>query len=170
MKNFLMIGLMSLSMLGAFSVQAADPKPAADDNAFQEYLDKMQGHMKLMQEQRQRIQQTGDPAQRQKLMQEHWTAMQEGMRMMQGSDTMPGCGMMMGPMMEGMGCWAGGGMQGMGGMHGMSGMQGMGWWNPEDTSPQAMTRRRQMMAACMGMQQQMMDQMMQHNGGWMRGR
>ena len=64
MKNFLMIGLMSLSMLGAFSVQAADPKPAADDKAFQEYVSKMQAHMKLMQEQMQKMQQTHQAAAR----------------------------------------------------------------------------------------------------------
>ena len=61
MKNFLMIGLMSLSMLGAFSVQAADPKPAADDKAFQEYVSKMQAHMKLMQEQMQKMQKEMTP-------------------------------------------------------------------------------------------------------------
>lgn len=158
MKNFLMIGLMSLSMLGAFIVQAADPKPAADDKAFQEYVSKMQAHMKLMQEQMQKMQQTTDPAQQEKLRQEHWVAMQEGMRMMHGSDSMPGCGMMMGPMQGGAGCCGGGGMH------------GMGWWNPKDGSTQAINRRQQMMGTCMGMQQQMMDQMMQHNGGWMRGR
>ncbi|MBU0752285.1 MAG: hypothetical protein KJ787_13515 [Gammaproteobacteria bacterium] len=169
MKRTMMIGLVAMSALGFPAVHAAAPKAASDDPAFQEYMGKMQGHMKLMQEQRQSIRQTSDPAQRQKLMQEHWTSMQEGMRMMHGSDTMPGCGMMMGPMMEGMGCWGGGGMQGMGGMHGMSGMQGMGWWNPEDTSPQAMTRRRQMMGACMGMQRQMMQETMKMMDGGMGG-
>lgn len=156
MKRTLTIGLLAMSTLGFPAAHAADPKTASDDKGFQEYMDRMQGHMKLMQQQWQRLQQTSDPVQRQNLMQEHWTAMQEGMRMMHGSDTMPGCGMMMGPMMKNMGCWDNDGMQGMGGMHGMGGMQGMGWWNPKDTSPQAMKRRQQMMSACMGMQQQLM--------------
>lgn len=160
MKRTLIIGLVAMGALGFSPVHAADPKAASDDKAFQEYMSKMQGHMKLMQEQRQKIQRSSDSVQRQKLMQEHWTAMQEGMRMMHGSDTVPGCGMMMAPMMASMGCWGGDGMQGMGGMHGMGGMRGMGWWNPEDTSPQAMKRRQQMMGACMGMQQQMMQENM----------
>jgi hypothetical protein len=157
MKRTLIVGLVAMGALGLSAVHAADPKAASDDKAFQEYMDKMQGHMKLMQEQWQRLQQTSDPVQRQKLMQEHWTAMQEGMRMMQG------------PMMASMGCWGGDGMQGMGGMHGRGGMQGMGWWNPEDISPQAMKRRQQMMGACMGMQQQMMQENMKMMGGGMGG-
>lgn len=103
MKRTMMIGLVAMSALGFPAVHAAAPKAASDDPAFQEYMGKMQGHMKLMQEQRQSIRQTSDPAQRQKLMQEHWTAMQEGMRMMHDYDTMHGCGMMMGPGMMGPG-------------------------------------------------------------------
>lgn len=163
MKRTLIIGLVAMGAFGFSAVHAADPKAVSDDKAFQEYMGKMQGHMKLMQQQWQKIQQSSDPVQRQKLMQEHWTAMQEGMRMMHGSDAMPGCGMMMGPMMASMGCWGGDGMQGMGGM------RGMGWWNPEDTSPQAMKRRQQMMGACMGMQQQMMQENMKMMGGGMGG-
>ncbi|WP_175145418.1 hypothetical protein [Achromobacter ruhlandii] len=49
---------------------------------------------------------------------------------------------------------------------GWDGMGWMGWWNPKDVSTQAINRRQQMMGTCMGMQQQMM----QHNGSWMRGR
>lgn len=169
MKRTLIIGLVAMGAFGFSAVHAADPKAASDDNAFQEYMGKMQGHMKLMQQQWQRIQQSSDPVQRQKLMQEHWTAMQEAMRMMHGSDAVPGCGMMMAPMMASMGCWGGDGKQGMGGMHGMGGMRGMGWWNPEDTSPQAMKLRQQMMGACMGMQQQMMQENMDMMGGGMGG-
>ena len=149
MKRTLIIGLVAMGAFGFSAVRAADPNVPLDDKAFQEYMSKMQGPMKLMQE--------------------HWTAMQEGMRMMHGSDAMPGCGMMMAPMMASMGCWGGDGMQGRGGMHGMGGMRGMGWWNPEDTSPQAMKRRQQMMGACMGMQQQMMQENMNMMGGSMGG-
>lgn len=165
MKRTLIISLVAMSALGFSAVRAADPNVPLDDKAFQEYMSKMQSHMKLMQEQWRRLQRTSDPVQRQKLMQEHWTAMQEGMSMMHGSDTMPGCGMMMAPMMASMECWDGDGMQGMGGMHGMGGMRGMGWWNPEDTSPQAMKRRQQMMRACMGMQQQMIQENMKMMDG-----
>lgn len=157
MKRTLMIGLVALSIIGYSNGWAADPAPAADDKAFQEYMGKMQAHMKLMQEQMQKMQQTKDSAAQEKLRQEHWVAMQEGMRMMHGSDGMAGCGMMMGGMQGGSGCCGGG-------MHGMS------WWNDKDASSQAITRRQRMMGSCMGMQQQMMDQMMQHQGSWMRGR
>lgn len=157
MKRTLMTGLVAMGALGFSAVHAADPRATSDDKAFQEYMGKMQGHMKLMQQQWQKIQRSSDSVQRQKLMQEHWTAMQEGMSMMHGSDTMPGCGMMM----ASMGCWGGDGMQGMGGMHGMGGMRGMGWWNPEDNSLQAMKRRQQIMGACLSMQQQMMRENME---------
>lgn len=163
MKNRLVVGLVALSVLGFPVAYGADPKPAPDDKAFQEYASQMQAHMKLMQDQMQKMRQTNDPALRQKLMQEHWTAMQDGMRMMHGSDSMPGCSIMMGTMSDDMGCCSGGHRQGkVGGMH------GKGWWNPQDTSSQAMNRRQQMMGTCMGMQQQMMDQMMQQqNYRWM---
>lgn len=142
---------------GGNVVYAADTKDSAQqDKAFQDYMAKMQEQMKLMQEQVQKMQQTSDPNERQKLMQEHGAAMQEGMRMMRGTDAMPGCGMMMGPMMGGTGC-CGAGMK-----------HRMGWWNSKDTSPQAMNRRQHMMGACMGMQQQMMDHMLWQQDMWMR--
>lgn len=157
MKYLLMAVLLVTGLCGGNFVYAADTKATdtQQDKAFQDYMTKMQEQMKLMQDQMQKMQQTTDPNERQKLMQEHWTAMQEGMRMMHGAGNMPGCGMMMG---DGMGCC------GAGGMH------GMGWWNSKDASPQAMNRRQQMLGACMGMQQQIMDHMMWQQDMWMRGR
>ncbi len=61
--------------------------PQADDKA----IAQMQGQMKKMQDIMARMQQTTDPADRQKLMTEHMQAMEEGMKTMRGmSGTMRG--------------------------------------------------------------------------------
>lgn len=118
-------------------------------------------NMKKMQQQMDRIRQTADPQERQKLMQDHWTAMQDNMQIMHG---------LMGP--GAMGCCSGapmgGHMMGMGGMGGMSGMGGpmMGWGGMRGhyskLTPEQMKQRQYMTDQTMGMQQMMMDHMMQH--------
>lgn len=151
---------------------AADPQPSPpDEKAFQEYMSKMQTHMKTMQEQMQKLQQTSDPQDRQRLMQNHWTAMQEGMKMMHGSGNTPGCMMMGGgPMMGGNkgkagGCCGSDGHMMNGHMmdgHMMDGHMMGSWWDEKNLSQDDRNQRMHRMGACMGMQQQMMDQMMMH--------
>lgn len=117
-----------------------------------------QENMKKMQEQMTKLQQTQDPAERQKLLQEHWTTMQNGMGMMQG---------MWGPGM--MGCWGDGNANMMGGHmmggsmmgHGMMGWQDAGGYYSKLT-PEQVKQRQYMMDRYMNMQQMMMDHMMQH--------
>lgn len=150
MKSLLMAMVMLMSITAGITY-AADDKSKTDaasaEKAFAAQQEKVQAHMKLMQEQMATLQKTTDPAERQKLMEQHWASMQEGMRLIHGSDAMPGCGMMMGN------------MQGSGMHHGM---MGGGWSSPDDTSSATLASRQQMMGSCMGMQHQMMNQMMQH--------
>lgn len=162
MKRSYLIALI-FTFLPALLLAADETKPSESEKAYQEYMGKMQAQMQLMQQQMQQLQSTTDSEERQKLLHEHWESMQQAMNMLDGTEAMPGCGTMMGMM------YGGGGMYHMGGMHGM-GMHGMGWWKPDDTSPQALTNRQQMMGACMGMQQQMMNQMMLHQHQMMWGR
>ncbi|MDE2431149.1 MAG: hypothetical protein KGM99_20700 [Burkholderiales bacterium] len=115
--------------------------------------------MRTMHEQMAKIQQTQDPQERQKLLQEHWATMQSGMGLMRG---MWGPGMMGGPGFRGgmMGGGPGSGPGMMGGGPGM-GWHGMGRYYSRLT-PEQMKQRQYMMDQYMGMQQQMMDNMLQH--------
>jgi hypothetical protein len=109
-----------------------------------------QENIKKMQEQMEKIRQTQNPQERQKLLEEHWATMQNGMGMMQG---MWGTGMM--------GCCTGGSMMGgpmMGGhMMGWRGMRGY----YSNLTPEQMKQHQYMMDQYMGMQQQMLHHMMQ---------
>jgi hypothetical protein len=110
-------------------VTTEKPGPMQMDSKLQQ---QMLDHMKEMQSQMDKIRQSTDPNERQKLVAEHMSSMQEGMQMMRGM---------------------GGGMMGM--MHGgagagMTGPRGGGAQNP------------QMMERRMDMMQMMMEQMMQH--------
>ena len=98
----------------------------------------MQERYKKMQEQMEKVRQAKDPKERQKLLQEHWQTMHDGMGMMGG--------MGMGP--------RGGGM-GMG--YGPRGC-------PAGATPEATACRQNMMERRMDMMQMMMDQMMEHQG------
>jgi hypothetical protein len=109
---------------------------------FDKQMQKAQENMKLMQDQMDKINKTQNPEERQKLLQEHWATMHNGMGMMHG---MWGSGMMGGNMMSG---------------H-MMGWKGMGSYYSKLT-PEQMRQRQYMMDRYMGMQQQMMDHMMQH--------
>lgn len=172
MKQFLIAAVTAITLSSSYVALGADkvPTQAEQEKAYQQYMEKMQAHMKLMQEQSAKIQQSKDPKERERLMQEHWTSMQDGMKWMHGTDAMPGCGMMMGGSgtmgnhMMGGSCCMGGGQNMMGNQGHMMGGKGhmTGWWDPKDDSKPAMNRRQQMMQGCMGMQQNMMDQMMWH--------
>jgi hypothetical protein len=110
---------------------------------FDKHMSQAQETFKKMQAQMELIQQTKDPQERQKLLQEYWKTMQSGMSMMNG---MRGPGMM--------GCCASGGMMGKGQM--------MGWQDYSNLTPEQKTQRQYMMDRYTGMQQMMMDHMMWH--------
>ncbi len=155
MHKLALVSLFMAALLAVAPAQAVDTGSVAeDDKAFDDYMTRLQAHMRQMQQQMQRIHATTDPSGRQRLMQEHYQSMQQGMAMMRGTEQQPGCGMMGHPMM-------GGRMMGGPHMHGRM-MGPMRGWNPGDTSPQGLNRRQQMIGACMGLQQQMMEQMLQH--------
>lgn len=88
---------------------------------FDKQHSQMREHMQQMQAQMNKIQQTQDPQERQRLLPEHWNSMQAGMASMHG---------MWGP--AGAGCCAGGTGMGPGMM--MSGPM-MGWGHMRATTP-----------------------------------
>ena len=167
MKRLLTMGMIAALAMPAPLLLAADAPPApggkakqaAPDTAgFDKQMAQAQENMKKMQEQMDRIRQTQDPQARQKLLQDHWAAMQGNMQLMHG---------MWGPGM--MGCCAGGPMMGMGGpMMGMGGhmMGGPMWGDYCRMPPEQLRQRQYMMERYMPMQQMMMDHMMQHQQ-WM---
>ena len=99
---------------------------------------KMQELMTQMNDQMSKLRQTTDPAERQKLMQEHWTTMQSAMTLMQGAWAGGKGGPMMGPM--------------------------MGWNDFSKMTPEQRAQHQYMMERWMPMQQMMMGHMMQHQG------
>ncbi|VVO86976.1 hypothetical protein [Pseudomonas fluorescens] len=107
---------------------------------FDKQMVQAQDTFKKMQAEMEKIQQTQDPQQRQKLLQEHWNTMQAGMGMMNR---------MWGP-----------GMMGKGHMKGGSHM--MGWHDYSNLTPEQKSQRQYMMDSYTGMQQMMMDNMMRH--------
>ena len=132
------------------------PPTAPNPVEFDKRLVQMREHMQQMQAQMTRIQQTQDPQERQRLLQEHWNSMQAAMATMHG---------MWGP--AGAGCCAGG--TGMGpGM--MMGGPMMGWGHMRGyysgLSAEQILQRQYMTDQYMPMQQMMMDHMMWHQR-WM---
>ena len=120
-----------------------------DVKAFDKQLAEARAQMKKMQEQMNRIRETSDPQERQRLMQEHYGTRCD--RPCRRCVTCRGPGMMGGPR----------------GMHGpgMMGRQGMMGWGgmPSDYSkltPEQLKERQYMMNQYIGMQQMMIDQMM----------
>lgn len=156
LKSLLLGSLLVLPLAGApvvssFAQQATADQTTPDVAKFDEQLAQARKDLEKMQEQMNKIQQTQDPQKRQKLLQDHWTTMQNAMQAMNG---MWGPGMMGGYMM---------------GNHMMGGHM-MGWNDSEDyyknLTPEQMRQRQYMMNQYMGMQQMMMDQMMWHQH-WM---
>lgn len=116
----LLFATLTMLSLGAPQIQAQTSAPAqskatAPDKEEDQFYGAMQERYRLMQEQMQKIRQTRDPAERRRLMQEHWQTVHEGGGMMGGGWGM-GLGMMGGD------CGMGPGM--MGGGWGM-GAQGL---------------------------------------------
>lgn len=156
-------------VVSAAPLPAADPAPAPPNTQeFDKDLSRFQEQMNKMHEQMNRIAQTADPAERQKLLQEHWTLMQEASGTMHGmwgrgmgGRGGPGMGPGMGP---------GGGRgpgAGMGPGYGMGpGMMMNGWGHMRgyysQLTPEQMRQRQYMGEQTMRMQQFMLDQMMQH--------
>lgn len=180
MKPVIFSAALAAIMLSATPTLLAQQPPANDKSAeakvaapnvadFDKQLAQAQENMKTMQEQMDKLGKTQDPQERQKLLQEHWTAMQSGMGMM---NEMMGCcmsgpmmgGHMMGGHMTGGNCCKGGSGTGSGMM--MGGGHMMGWQESKDyyskLTPEQIRQRQYMMDRYMGMQQMMMGQMMQH--------
>jgi len=109
----LMVSTLAMQPVLADEAHHPDQKAAAAAPAADQTIQKMQANTKRMQSQLEQMVKSKDPAQRQKLMQEHMQTMQENM--MAGKSMMGG--MMDCPMMkDGM---MGGGMGMMGGKGGM---------------------------------------------------
>lgn len=120
---------------------------------FDRQLVQVQDRMKQMQAQMERIAQTQDPQERQRLLQDHWTSMQAAMSTMRG---------MWGP--GGPGCC--GGSPGAMGPGMMMGGPMMGWGHMRGyysgLTPEQLRQRQYMMDQYLPMQQMMMDHMMWH--------
>jgi len=145
-----LIALATSVALGQQTAPATVPESQAKPTLsmpeeYDKQLAKMQAEMTKMQEQMRRIQQARDPQERQRLLQDHWTSMQNMMTLMHGSNQ------------------AGGHMMG-GHMTGgqMMGGQMMVWGDYKNLTPEQLKQRQYMMDRFMPMQQMMMDQMMQH--------
>ena len=133
------------------AAQVTPPALSAED--FDKQLAKVREHMQQMQAQMDKIAQTQDPQERQRLLQDHWASMQAAMSNMRGMWS-PGaagcCGG--GPGAMGPGMMMGGPMMGWGHMRGYySGL-----------TPEQLRQRQYMMDQYMPMQQMMMDHMMWH--------
>jgi hypothetical protein len=122
---------------------------------FDKRMAQVQESMKKMQEQITRIQQTQDPQERQRLLQEHLATMRASMGMMNGmwgSGMLGGRAMMGGPM--------------MGGPMMMGGRPMMGWSTESGyyskLTPEQLRQRQYMTDRYLAMQQMMMDHMMWH--------
>ncbi len=138
---FLTASLVPLWALAAEPSQVTQAQQQAPNVAeFDKQMVQAQDIFKKMQTQMEQIQQTQDPQQRQKLLQEHWNTMQNGMSMMNG---------MWGP-----------GMMGKG--HMMGGRHMMGWQDYSNMTPEQKNQHQYMMDRYTGMQQMMMDNMMRH--------
>jgi hypothetical protein len=145
---------------------AQQPKPAdkaaaqaAQPNLqeFDKRMAQLQETMKQMQAQMDKVRQTQDPQERQRLLQEHWNSMQAAMAAMHGVWG-PG-----GPACCGAGQGMGPGMMMGGPMMGGS-MMGGGWGHMRgyysNLSPEQLRQRQYMMDQYMPMQQMMMNHMM----------
>lgn len=95
-------------MIGGGSTSWPVPQGLSPD----QYSQQMRDHTQRMHEQMNKIAQTTDPQERQRLMQEHWQGMYQDMQSMRGMGWMFGGGSMMGPGMMGGGMMHGGMMQG----------------------------------------------------------
>ena len=133
----LMWAAMAMQPVLAEDAHHPDQKADAAAPSAERTIEKMQANTKRMQSQLEQMAKTQDPAQRQRLLQEHMQTMQENMMAGRG---MMGGGMMDCPMMQG------------GMMSGGMGMMGPGMSGSDDM----MARRMDMMEKRMDMMQMMM--------------
>lgn len=170
--SLLAIPLISLAALTLCPPVTAQPVKAADKNTdkaaatkvtppnpaeFDKQMSQIQTHMQQMQAQMEKIRQTQDPQERQRLLQDHWNSMQAAMSTMNGMWGPNGC--------FGGAAMMGGGMGMMGSGHMMGGNM-MGWDHMRSyysgLTPEQMKQRQYMMDRYMPMQQMMMDHMLWH--------
>lgn len=139
MKKLMIAALTTLLFTVPLVHVHADSQEQSDSmKEWDRYTEQWQVRMNTMHEQMDKIHQTKDPKERQRLLEEHWKTMDKQMADMR---TMEG-------MMGGM----------MGGMHGRQGNRGQGgmhMMNPDQRDTYIQDR--------MDMQQMMLEQMMQHN-------
>lgn len=141
----------------------AQSSPAAPTPAdFDKQIAQMRENMQNMQAQMERIRQTQDPAERQKLLSEHWASMQSAMATMRQAWQSGGMGWCMGGPGPGGGMMGGPGMMGYGTTGPMMGWRNMSGYYGKLTAEQ-MKQRQYMMDQYLPMQQMMMDQMMWHS-------
>ena len=150
MKRHALFATLMLSALAMQPVLADDAhhpdQKAAAAPAADQTIQKMQANTKRMQSQLEQMAKSKDPAQRQKLLQEHMRTMQENM--MAGKSMMGGtmdCPMMKDGMMGG----------GMGMMGGKGGMMGQGMQGGAAGQDDMMAKRMEMMEKRMDMMQMM---------------
>lgn len=166
MKRSVLIGVAAGALLASLpSVAQAQATAkgqhalaAPDVRTFDRLMGEAQAQMQRMHEQMDRLRQTQDPQERQALMHQHWTAMQNAMTAMRGmwGPATMGCCATGGTATHGAGMTDSGHMMGRGNMHG---------YYSKLTLDQ-MRRREYMMDQYLGMQQSMMDQMMRRQE-WM---
>ena len=120
---------------------------------FDKQIETMREQMQKMQEQMNRIAQTQDPQERQRLLQEHWTSMQAAMSVMHGMWNPPGPGGQPGMMGPGK---MGPGMMGWNHMRGYY----------SQLTPEQLRQRQYMMDQYLPMQQMMMDHMLWQQRWW----
>jgi len=163
MKKILQAAFVSALLFGSSSLVAqqvtppatkdvqATPAPMPTPEQFDKTMAQMLEQMKTMQAQMEKIRQSQDPQARQKLLQEHWTSMQNAMATLYGiGGPMSGRGMT-GPSMMG------GGPMMVGRTRGP-----MMWGDYRNLNTDQLKQRQYMMGQYMGVQQMMMDHMMWH--------
>jgi hypothetical protein len=147
------IALTALAVSVAFGQQTAPATAPGSQSKqapstpedYDQQLAKMQAEMTKMQEQMRKLRETRDPQERERLLKDHWTSMQNMMALMHASGQAGGH-MMGGHMMRG---------------HMMGGPMMM-WNDYQNLTPEQLKQRQYRMEQLMPMQHMMMDQMMQH--------
>ncbi|CAG9187589.1 hypothetical protein [Cupriavidus pinatubonensis] len=173
MKKKILIPVLSAFALSTAPALAQQAKPASKSSQttqekvnvaeFDKQAAQIRENMKKLQEEMDKIRQTRDPKERQKLLEDHWTTMQSTMGMMRG---LWGPGMMGGPGMRGGGMMGGPGMHGGGMMGGpMMGWQGAGGYYSKLT-PEQLRERQYMSDQYMDLHYMMMEQMMLNHQMW----
>jgi Spy/CpxP family protein refolding chaperone len=152
------------SLVIAQTAAPAESKAATTDAEADQFYGAMQERYRLMEEQMRKIRQTKDPAERRRLMQEHWQTVHEGAGMMGGGYGMGPGGYGMGPGMMG-GYGMGPGMMGGYGMGpGMMGGGGMGPQGLPDLSADQRTKINKIQDETRKKHWELMGQMIEEQG------